>query len=136
MQQLKISFFRLQTLKKALLFLKNFRKGGEPPLNPPRPLQNNIFPPLAKVLVAPLGKLICHVRLKKGGRSVNSSDLILISEVSNSICFFYAVNTFFLTLCGLIHFSSRLQLLIVTISLQSINPQYFIESFNPPKLKY
>ena len=50
MQQLKISFFRLQTLKKALLFLKNFRKGG----GTPRPLQNNILPPLAKVLVAPL----------------------------------------------------------------------------------
>ena len=41
---LKFPFFRLQTLKKALLFCKNFRKGGGP-FNPP---------PLAKVLVAPL----------------------------------------------------------------------------------
>ena len=35
MQQLIISFFRLQTLKKAL-FLTNFRKRGETHLNPPQ----------------------------------------------------------------------------------------------------
>ena len=37
--------------------------------------------------------------------------LDLISIVSNIICFFNAVNTFFLILCGLMHFSLRLQLL-------------------------
>ena len=44
---LKFPFFRLQTLKKALLFWKKFRK-------PPKPIQNNTLPPLAKFLVAPL----------------------------------------------------------------------------------
>ena len=56
MQQLKISFFRLQPLKKALLFSKNFRKGvGGNPLNPSKTITKlDIAPQLAKVLVAPL----------------------------------------------------------------------------------
>ena len=49
MQKLKISFFRLQTLKKALLFLKNFRKrGGNPPLTPPNPYKIIYCPPPSK----------------------------------------------------------------------------------------
>jgi len=59
MQQLKISFFQLQTLKNALLFRTFFRKkvGACPTLTPlPHPDHYKIIfcPPLAKVLVGPL----------------------------------------------------------------------------------
>ena len=43
-------------------------------------------------------------------------DLISFSNQILS-CLFYAINTFFLTLCGFIHFRQRLLVLIVTILL-------------------
>ena len=60
------------------------------------------------------GRLICHMRRKKGGQSVKSSSLILISEVSNINCFLCCKYIFSYTLWT--HsFQSRLQLLIETI---------------------
>ena len=68
MQQLKISFSRLQTLKNALLFKKIFQEGGgKPPFTPPPDHYKIIFcPPLAKVLVAPLIKSKFNLGSKTG----------------------------------------------------------------------